>query len=114
MCVQRRNGIGREKQFDGHVRGRPSGFEKEFLHLALELFKRGEVAEGIRPQIAVATHHHGDPSGAFAVMEQQVLAASPKDPRGCHALSIGGMWTNRRGCSYTGVMAVQRRAASEL
>ena len=83
-------------------------------HLALKFHECGEVVEGIRPQIPVATDDQGDPSGVFPAVEYQVLTAALKDPRGQHIFCIGGIWRNEEAPRTILSRSVQGRAGSVL
>ena len=101
-------------RLDRQLRRRPSGLEEEFGHLALELHERGKVVEGIRSQIPVAADDQGDPAGAFAAVEDEVLTAALKDPRGQHVFCIGGIRKDKEEARTILSRTVQGQAGSVL
>ena len=101
-------------RLDRQLRGRPPGMEEEFGHLAFELHERGKVVEGIRSQIPVAADDQGDPAGVFPAVQDEVLTAALKDPRGQHVFCIGGIWKNEEAPRTILSWTVQAQAGNEL
>jgi hypothetical protein len=99
---------------DRQLRGRPSGPRQEFSHLAFKLHERGEVVEGVRPQIPVAADDQNDSSGVLTAIEDEVLTAALKDPRGQHVFRIGSIWRNEEALRTILSRSVQGQAGRVL
>ena len=99
---------------DRQLRGRPSGMEQEFSHLPFEFHEGGKIVERVRSQIPVAADDQGDPAGAFAAVEDEVLTAALKDPRGQHVFCIGGIRKNKEETRTILSRTVQRQAGRVL
>ena len=103
---------------DRQVCGRPSGMKQEFSHLPFEFHESGKIVEGVRPQIPVAADDQGDPPGVFPAVEDEVLTAALKDPRGQHVFCIGGIRRNEEArrtiLSRSGAEAGRERTPTPL
>jgi len=88
--------------------------EQEFSHLPFEFHECGKIVERVRPQIPVAADDQGDPSGVFPAIEDEVLTAALKDPRGQHIFRIGSIRGNEEARPTILSRNVQRQAGSVL
>jgi len=88
--------------------------EQEFSHLPFEFHEGGEIVERVRPQIPVAADDQGDASGVFPAIEDEVLTAALKDPRGQHVFCIGSIGRNEEARRTILSRSVQGQAGSVL
>jgi hypothetical protein len=89
--------------------------QQEFSHLPFEFHESRKVVEGVRPQIAVAADDQGDPADVLPAVENEVLTAALKDPRGQHVFfCIGGIWKNEEAPRTIRSRSVQWQAGSVL